>query len=58
MVGYILILTGGLLNLLEWFRVGCVRDYLNFFNLFHFNFYDLMVTVGVIFVFIAVWKKN
>ncbi|MBW6441861.1 signal peptidase II [Patescibacteria group bacterium] len=57
-LGFLLILLGGLMNLSEWYRHSCVKDYLNFFNLFHFNFYDLLVTIGVVLVFITIWKKN
>ena len=57
-IGFILVLVGGLMNLSEWLIKGCVRDYLNFFNLFHFNIYDIMVTVGLLLVSITIWKKN
>jgi len=57
-IGFTLVLVGGLMNLLEWVNKGCVRDYLNFFNLFHFNIYDIMVTVGLLLVSITIWKKN
>lgn len=57
-VGVILIVFGGLLNLLEWVNGGCVRDYINFFNLFYFNFHDLLVTLGSIFVIIRIWKTK
>lgn len=57
-VGYLLILVGGLMNILERATKGCVRDYLNFFNLFHFNIYDIMVTTGILLISIAIWKKK
>jgi len=57
-VGFVFLLVGGLMNLSEWVSKGCVRDYLNFFNLFHFNIYDIMVTVGLLLVSITIWKKN
>jgi lipoprotein signal peptidase len=56
--GFILIVLGGLYNLYSWVKYGCVKDYLNFFSLFHFNLADLMVTIGVFFVLIAIWKKK
>jgi lipoprotein signal peptidase len=32
---------------MERYRTGCVVDYINFFDLFLFNIYDMIVTVGV-----------
>jgi lipoprotein signal peptidase len=57
-IGFILTLVGGLLNILEWVSKECVRDYLNFFNLFHFNLYDIMVSVGILLMAITIWKKK
>lgn len=57
-IGFLLILLGGLSNLYEWVKYACVRDYINFFNIFHFNFADIMVTIGVVFVLITIWKKK
>lgn len=53
-----MVVLGGSLNLLEWFDKGCVKDYVNFFNLFKFNFYDALVTLGVILVAISICKKK
>jgi lipoprotein signal peptidase len=57
-IGVVLILIGGLSNIYRWLKYGCVKDYINFFNLFHFNLADLMVTTGIFFVLIALWKKK
>lgn len=43
-----LVLGGAVLNLIERAIFGCVRDYLNFFNLFHFNLADFVISVGVL----------
>lgn len=57
-IGAILILLGGLSNLYEWVKIGCVRDYLNFFSMFKFNIADILVILGVVFVLINIWKKD
>ena len=57
-IGVIMVVLGGSLNLLEWFDKECVKDYINFFNLFKFNFYDVLVTLGVILVAISICKKK
>jgi lipoprotein signal peptidase len=46
--GLLLFVIGGILNTFERFSTGCVRDYLNFFDLVKFNVYDIIVTVGVV----------
>lgn len=56
--GTALIFLGGLSNLYEWVRTGCVKDYLNFFNLFKFNVADFLVMFGVVLVLINIWKKE
>lgn len=57
-IGYLFILLGGSINIATWAIKGCVKDYLNFFNLFHFNFPDILVTIGVVLVSTAIWKKK
>jgi len=57
-IGFAMIIVGGVLNTSEWLKNKCVKDYLNFFSLFHFNFPDILVTIGVVLVFIAIWKKK
>jgi len=57
-IGLIMIISGGLMNLLQWSRFGCVKDFVSFFGLFHFNFYDILVTMGTLLVAISIWKKK
>ena len=57
-IGFFLIILGGAFNLSSWLLKGCVKDFINFFGLFYFNIYDLMVTTGVILVSIIIWKKK
>lgn len=42
------IVGGAGLNLVERLIFGCVRDQFNFFGIFHFNFWDTAITVGVL----------
>lgn len=56
--GAILIFLGGLSNVYEWVKTGCVKDYLNFINLFKSNVADILVTLGVVLVLINIWKKK
>lgn len=44
-----LIVAGAAMNIIErhFLGNGCVRDYINFFGLFVFNFYDLLFMTGV-----------
>jgi len=57
-VGFGLIVIGGMMNLSQWSKYGCVHDFINFFGLFFFNHYDLMITIGIILVVITIWKKK
>lgn len=57
-IGFGLIVIGGFMNLVQWSKYGCVHDFINFFGLFFFNLYDLMVTLGIIVVAITIWKKK
>lgn len=57
-VGFFLILFGSISNIFEWVRNGCVRDYVNFFGLFHFNLADFAITIGVFIIFYQLWKKE
>ncbi len=57
-IGFGLIFIGGLFNLSQWLLRGCVKDFINFFGLFHFNLYDSMVTIGAVLVSISIWKKK
>jgi lipoprotein signal peptidase len=56
--GLIIFLVGTSGNLLERLRFGCVRDYINFFGYFHFNIWDLMVSLGIILIGWGIWKKK
>lgn len=56
--GLFLIMFGGLMNLMQWAKFGCVIDFINFFGLLYFNIYDLMITIGVFFIVISIWKKK
>ncbi|OGC80448.1 hypothetical protein A3K01_02855 [candidate division WWE3 bacterium RIFOXYD1_FULL_43_17] len=55
-LGFALIILGGLLNIFERVYTGCVRDYVNFFGLFRFNLFDLLVTSGAILLIYELWK--
>jgi len=57
-IGLGLIVIGGILNLIQWLKYGCVKDFINFFGLFSFNFFDLMITMGIALVGITIWKKK
>lgn len=43
----ILVIIGGIINLVGRVSTGCVYDPFNFFGLFYFNFADLLITLGV-----------
>ncbi len=45
-----LIFLGGFSNFLDRFLYGFVIDYFNFFSLFSFNFSDIMIFIGTIFL--------
>ncbi|MBP7785858.1 signal peptidase II [Patescibacteria group bacterium] len=57
-IGGLLVSLGGLSNIYEWARYGCVKDYFNFLNLFKFNIADLLISTGIILVIIGIWKKK
>jgi lipoprotein signal peptidase len=56
--GLLMFLVGVAGNLVERLRFGCVKDYLNFFGYFHFNIWDLMVTLGMILITWGIWKRK
>ena len=56
-LGISLLYTGGMMNIVERYIVGCGIDYLDFFGLFKFNLYDVLVTCGVTLVLYNIWKK-
>ena len=45
-IGIFFLLSGGIYNLSIRFLKGCVPDPLSFFNLFSFNYADILVTLG------------
>ena len=53
-------LIGGTLNIADRLLSGCIHDYLNFFGLFMFNVNDLLVSSGIIILFVRTFydKKN
>jgi lipoprotein signal peptidase len=56
--GLIMFLIGAAGNLIERLRFGCVRDYINLFGHFRFNIWDLMVTLGMVFIIWGIWKRK
>jgi signal peptidase II len=56
--GLLFLLGGAFGNLVERLKFGCVRDYINFFNLFHFNIQDLLVTAGIMLIIWTLWKAK
>jgi len=57
-IGFFLIFFGGIYNLNKRMTTGCVEDFLSFFSFFHFNFADIMITIGVILLLLTIWKKK
>jgi len=51
------ILTGAISNIVDRVRLGCIRDFIPFFNLFYFNIADFLITLGFIFC-IFLYLKN
>lgn len=50
--------AGGVGNAVEVVINGCVRDYINFFGLFHNNIFDFLVVGGLLMVSYLVLFKN
>lgn len=44
---FVIVAMGGGANLWERLEYGCVRDYLDFFGLFHFNANDVLIILGL-----------
>lgn len=53
-----LVVAGSLSNILEFLINTCVYDYLNFFNLFAFNFADVLITGGVLTIIASIGIKR
>lgn len=47
-IGILLLLFGGISNLIDRIVYGGVVDYINFFNLFHNNIGDIMIFCGMV----------
>ncbi|MCO4632856.1 lipoprotein signal peptidase [Streptococcus infantarius subsp. infantarius] len=58
--GLLLIISGGIGNFIDRLRLGYVVDmvHLDFMNFAIFNVADLYLTVGVVILFIALWKEE
>lgn len=54
----VLLIIGGIMNGGERMSSGCVQDYFNFFNLFHFNLADLLIDAGILLSVLVIWKKK
>jgi lipoprotein signal peptidase len=57
-VAMFFLISGGTLNGAERLATGCVKDYFNFFNLFHFNTADLLIDFGILLSVYIIWKKK
>ncbi|MBU0535225.1 signal peptidase II [Patescibacteria group bacterium] len=57
-IAMFLLVAGGLLNGVERLATGCVKDYFNFFNLFHFNIADLIINTGILVSVYILCKKK
>ena len=51
---YILILAGGVSNIIDRFYYGCVVDYIPFLNISSFNIADVFITIGAV---IILWQN-
>jgi len=57
-VGFFLVFLGGIYNIYSRFTTGCVKDFLNFFDVFHFNLADIAVIIGVVILLFTIWKRK
>ena len=57
--GLILILAGGMSNMIDRIFNGYVIDFIdvNIFNFPHFNIADISIVVGIIILFITIFKS-
>lgn len=52
-------LIGSVLNAVDRWGDGCVNDYLDFFGLFKYNIFDLMICLSsAILIYLIVFKPN
>lgn len=56
-LGLLLLIVGGTYNLTNLFLNGCVKDPYPFFNLFSFNFADVLINVGFV-LLVYIYIKN
>lgn len=54
----LLILAGGISNLIDRIILGGVIDYIPFFSLFRFNLADVIISVGVVIMLVDVIKDE
>lgn len=58
-VGLFLIFLGGMGNLVERGTTGCVKDYLDFMGMVHFNVNDVLVSFGIaVLIVVIVYDKT
>ncbi len=55
---YILILSGGVSNIIDRFYYGCVVDYIPFLNISSFNIADAFITVGAVLILWQNFKSS
>jgi lipoprotein signal peptidase len=57
-VGLTLVVAGSMVNIYEWVRIGCVRDYINFAGLFYNNIQDIVIVIGIGLLSLSIWKQT
>lgn len=57
-LGFVLVIVGSINNLYQRFKEGCVADYFDFFGLFLFNIFDILITTGLIILLIHLYLKG
>jgi len=55
---YILILSGGLSNMIDRVYYGCVVDYIPFLNISSFNVADVFITIGAVLILWQNFKSS
>lgn len=55
---FILIMAGGLSNMIDRILYGCVVDYVPFFNISVFNLADVFITGGVILIIVGLNRNT
>jgi|GEM_PF-1639830 len=55
----LIVIFGGIMNLVEWVRYGCVKDYIKLFNISFYNLNDLLIMIGLSgLLFILIYDKR